>query len=133
MTSPSTVYENSRSRQRNQRGEVVTVDIFKQSYDILKEKARLKGTDTKHFINEALRTYVIDRDKVLQTMFPGLSIELFDKNRVIIKDLKKMEFINIQYDRRKDELYCEQDKSCCCSHLRFLWMHPEAVLKIPSS
>src|SRR5690606_39324369 len=51
--------------------EVITVEIFKETYDVMKANAEKKRWNTKDYINTVLME-AIERDKFLQSYAPSL-------------------------------------------------------------
>src|SRR5262249_33976854 len=68
--------------------EVVTVEIFKETYDIMKENAVKKRWNTKDYINTVLME-AIERDKFLHTYAPSLSKLGYEDNILFIRDAKQ--------------------------------------------
>jgi hypothetical protein len=102
--------------------DVIPVEIYKSTYDLLKKIAALRGMNAKAFVNFALEVYV-ERERVLKERFPGLSIEAGFGNRLVIKDIANREFVDVYL---KDyDAYCWKDKTNHCKHTKFLWLLPE--------
>jgi hypothetical protein len=112
-------------RNRKKEDDIVTVNINRGTYVLLKSKAEDRRYSVKDYVNELLDSYV-KKYEFVDTQWPGLSVEGFDpnnKNHIILKDSKKRKFFDVWL--YKDELKCEQDDSKCCIHTRYVWLIPE--------
>lgn len=67
--------------------EVITVEIFKETYDTMKAIATKKHWSTKNYINNVLLE-AIERDKFLYSYAPSLSKLGYEDNILFIRDAK---------------------------------------------
>jgi hypothetical protein len=104
--------------------EVITVEIFKQTYDVLKANASKKRWNTKDYINTVL-TEVLERDKFLQTYAPSLSRIGFEDNVLFIKDAKLGKTAEVYLKDRT--LYCSNCESKDCRHIHYALALPEVA------
>ncbi len=102
--------------------EIKTVEIYEETYKYYKKKAEENRYDIKEIINELLDD-LIKKEMFLSRIAPFLSVESTELDKMILKDSKKREFIDIFL---KDcVLYCDKDKKTDCIHTRFAWAIPE--------
>jgi len=112
-------------KNRKKEDDIVTVNINRGTYVVIKSQAEDRRYSVKDYVNELLDSYV-KKYEFVDKQWPGLSVEGFDennKNHIILKDSKKRKFFDVRLV--SDELRCEQDDSKCCIHTRFVWMMPE--------
>lgn len=113
--------------------EVITVEIFKETYEVMKSIAEKRRWNTKDYINTVLRES-IERDRFLQTYAPFLFKVGFEGNTLFIKDSKIGKTAEIFL--RDRALYCNVCESKDCVHIHYALVLPEVVklyLKKPSS
>jgi len=113
--------------------EVITVEIFKETYDVMKATAGKKRWNTKDYINTVL-TEAIERDKFLQTYAPFLSKIGFEDNILFVKDSKLGKTAEVYL--RDRTLYCNVCNSKDCLHIHYALALPETAklyLRKPSS
>jgi hypothetical protein len=67
--------------------EVITVEIFKETYEAMKVIANKKRWSTKDYINTAL-VEAIERDKFLQSYAPSLSKIVYEDDTLFIRNAK---------------------------------------------
>jgi hypothetical protein len=67
--------------------EVITVEIFKKTYDAMKHVATRKRWSAKDYINAVLME-AIERDKFLQSYAPSLSKVGYEDDILFIRDAK---------------------------------------------
>jgi hypothetical protein len=102
--------------------QVVTVELFAENYDKIKQKALQKRLNVKEYVNDILGTY-LEKEDFIHLIAPTLSIDSYEGNRVTIKDVKEKILIDVFY--KNGDLQCEKDNSNNCIHTRFIWMTPE--------
>src|SRR5579883_3451760 len=102
--------------------EVITVEIFRETYDIMRANAEKKHWNTKDYINTVLAE-VIEKDKFLQTYAPYLFKVGFNDNILFIKDSKVDKTAEIYLKDRV--LYC----NLCESRTAFTYIMPLPCLK----
>jgi hypothetical protein len=96
--------------------EVITVEIFKQTYDVMKSTAEKMHWNTKEYINSVLAD-AIDRDRFLQSYAPYLSRIGYQDNILFIRDAKESKTAEIYLKDRM--LYCGLCESKDCSHIHY--------------
>lgn len=106
--------------------DVVTVEVFKDTYDSLKKSAEERRSTTKEFTNSLLTNNLL-RLYYLGMIAPELSVDSCEDNRITLKDSKARRLIDV-YQKDK-EFYCELDKAMDCIHSRFVWSSPEISLE----
>jgi hypothetical protein len=106
--------------------EIVTVDIYKETYDVLKERAKLDRYEVKEYINKILSSEV-EKAKFLLKYMPSLSYagKLDDMSMLFIKDKKIGDQVDV-YVNDEGRLHCEYDGSDDCVHVQFALMLPQA-------
>lgn len=104
--------------------DVVPLEIYKSTYDILKKMATARGMNAKAFVNSALQAYV-EKEEFLKERFPGLSLEAAFGNRFVIKDLTNREFVDVYLT--DFDTQCEKDRTNHCTHTKFVWLLPEVA------
>lgn len=104
--------------------EVITVEIFKETYDVMKASAEKKRWNTKDYINTVLLE-AIERDKFLQSYAPSLSKIGYEGNILFIRDAKKNKTAEIYL--RDRALYCNLDDEKDCVHIHYALALPEAA------
>jgi hypothetical protein len=112
--------------------EVVTVEIFKETYEVMKSVAEKKRWNTKEYINSVLKE-AIDREKFLQAYAPFLLRVGYEGNVLFIKDSKVGKTAEIFL--REQVLYCNLCESKDCIHIHYSLALPEIsrlFLKRPS-
>jgi len=102
--------------------EVITVEIFKETYDVMKALATKKRWNTKDYINTILLE-AIERDKFLQAYAPFLSKIGFEDNILFVRDLKLSKIAEIYL--RDRALYCNICESKDCMHIHYALALPE--------
>ena len=112
--------------------EVVTVEIFRETYEVMKSVAEKKRWNTKEYINSVLKE-AIDREKFLQAYAPYLLRVGYEGNILFIKDSKMGKTAEIFL--REQVLYCNLCESKDCIHIHYSLALPEIArlfLKRPS-
>ncbi len=104
--------------------EVVTVEIFKDTYDVMKANAEKKRWNTKDYINTVLME-AIERDKFLQSYAPSLSKIGYEDNILFIRDAKKSKTAEVYL--RDHALYCNICDSKDCVHIHYALALPETA------
>jgi hypothetical protein len=104
--------------------EVVTVEIFKDTYDTMKSTAEKMRWNTKEYINSVL-SEALERDKFLQTYAPYLSKVAFQENILFIRDAKKNKTAEVFLKDRA--LYCGLCESKDCVHIHYAFVLPEVA------
>jgi hypothetical protein len=104
--------------------EVITVEIFKQTYDTMKANAAKKRWNTKDYINTVLME-ALEKDKFLQTFAPSLSKVGFEDNVLFIRDAKQGKTVEIYLKDRT--LYCNTCESKDCLHIHYALALPEVA------
>jgi hypothetical protein len=104
--------------------EVITVEIFKQTYDTMKTNAEKLKWNTKEYINSILAE-AIERDRFLQTYAPSLSKVGYQDNILFIRDAKAGKTADVFL---KDKvLYCGLCESKDCIHIHYAFALPEVA------
>lgn len=104
--------------------DVITVEIFKQTYDAMKVSASRLKWNTKEYINSVLAE-AIERDKFLQTYAPNLSKVGYQDNILFIRDAKAGKMAEVYL---KDKaLYCGLCESKGCIHIHYAFALPEVA------
>jgi hypothetical protein len=101
---------------------VVTVEIFVENYEKMKQRAIQKRLNIKEYVNDFLQVY-LEKEEFLSTVAPSLSVDSYQGNRITLKDVKKKILVDVFYVN--GELQCESDQSNNCIHTKFIWMIPE--------
>lgn len=104
--------------------EVITVEIFKETYDVMKANAEKKRWNTKDYINTVLME-AIERDRFLQSYAPSLSKIGYEDNILFIRDAKKSKTAEVYL--RDRALYCNLCESKDCVHIHYALALPEVV------
>ena len=104
--------------------EVVTVEIFKETYDTMKSTAEKMRWNTKEYINSVLAE-ALERDKFLQTYAPYLSRVGYQENILFIRDAKKNKTAEVFLKDRA--LYCGLCESKDCVHIHYAFVLPEVA------
>jgi hypothetical protein len=102
--------------------EVITVEIFKETYDTMKAIATKKHWSTKNYINNVLLE-AIERDKFLYSYAPSLSKLGYEDNILFIRDAKLGKTTEISLRNRS--LYCNVCNSKDCVHIHYAFALPE--------
>lgn len=113
--------------------EVITVEIFKETYDVMKATAAKRRWNTKDYINIVLME-AIERDRFLQAYAPFLSKIGFEDNILFVRDSKLGKTAEIYL--RDRTLYCNVCESKDCIHIHYALALPEITklfLRKPSS
>lgn len=101
---------------------VITVEIFKETYDTMKAIATKKHWSTKNYINNVLLE-AIERDKFLYSYAPSLSKLGYEDNILFIRDAKLGKTTEISL--RDRSLYCNVCNSKDCVHIHYAFALPE--------
>ena len=101
---------------------VVTVEIFVENYEKMKQRANQKRLNIKEYVNDFLQGY-LEKEEFLARVAPSLSVDSYQGNRITLKDIKKKILVDVFYV--SGELQCEADQSNNCIHTKFIWMIPE--------
>jgi hypothetical protein len=104
--------------------EVITVEIFKETYDAMKVIATGKRWSTKDYINSVL-VEAIERDKFLQSYAPSLSKVGYEGDILFVRDAKLRETAEIYL--RDRSLYCNVCESKDCVHIHYALALPEVA------
>ena len=104
--------------------EVITVEIFKETYDAMKFIATRRRWSAKDYINTVLME-AIERDKFLNSYAPTLSRVGYQDNILFIRDAKLGKTAEIFL--RDRSLYCNVCKSKDCVHIHYALALPEAA------
>jgi hypothetical protein len=104
--------------------EVITVEIFKQTYDAMKSAAGRMHWNTKDYINSVL-TEAIERDRFLQSYAPYLSKIGYQDNILFIRDAKAGKTAEIYL--KEKVLYCSLCESKDCNHIHYAFALPEVA------
>lgn len=104
--------------------EVVTVEIFKETYDMMKASAERMRWNTKEYINSVLAE-ALDRDKFLQAYAPFLSKVGYQDNILFIRDAKAGKTAEVYLKDRS--LYCGLCESKDCMHIHYAFALPEVA------
>jgi hypothetical protein len=102
--------------------EVITVEIFKETYDTMKAIATKKHWSTKYYINNVLLE-AIERDKFLYSYAPSLSKVGYEGNILFVRDAKLGKTAEISL--RDRSLYCNVCNSKDCVHIHYAFALPE--------
>lgn len=114
----------SRNLVRRGGKDVITVEIFKDTYQIMKSEAERKRWNTKEYINLVLKE-AIERDEFLQVFAPSLLKVGYEGNVLFIKDSKLGKTAEVYL---KDQtLYCNICNSRDCNHIHFALALPETA------
>jgi hypothetical protein len=104
--------------------EVITVEIFKETYDAMKVIATRKRWSTKDYINTLLME-AIERDKFLQSYAPSLSKVGYEEDILFVRDAKLGKTAEIYL--RDRSLYCNVCESKDCVHIHYALALPEVA------
>jgi hypothetical protein len=104
--------------------EVITVEIFKETYDAMKVIATRKRWSTKDYINTVLME-AIERDKFLQSYAPSLSKVGYEEDILFVRDAKLGKTAEIYL--RDRSLYCNVCESKDCVHIHYALALPEVA------
>ena len=85
---------------------VVTVEIFVENYQKMKERAVQKRLNIKEYVNDFLQVY-LEKEEFLSRVAPSLSVDSYEGNRITLKDVKKKILVDVFYVN--GELQCETD------------------------
>ena len=103
---------------------MITVEIFRDTYEIMKSVAERKRWNTKEYINLVLKE-AIDRDKFLQAYAPFLRKVGYEGNILFIKDSKSGKTAEVYL--REQTLYCNVCESRDCIHIHYALALPETA------
>ena len=112
--------------------EVITVEIYRDTYESMKNEAGKKRWNTKEYINSILRE-ALERDRFLQVFAPSLTKVGYEGNVLFVKDSKMGKTSEIYL--REQTLYCSVCDSKDCIHIHYAIALPETAklfLKRPS-
>ncbi|HET6590727.1 MAG TPA: hypothetical protein VFG45_11255 [Candidatus Nitrosocosmicus sp.] len=101
---------------------VVTVEIFVENYEKMKQRAIQKRLNIKEYVNDFLQLY-LEKEEFLSRVAPSLSVDSYEGNRITLKDINKKVLVDVFYSN--GELQCDVDQSNNCIHTKFIWMIPE--------
>lgn len=101
---------------------VVTVEIFLENYEKIKQRAVQKRLNIKEYVNDFIQLY-LEKEEFLTRVAPSLSVDSYEGNRITLKDVKKKILVDVYYIN--GDLQCEIDQSTNCIHTKFIWMIPE--------
>lgn len=104
--------------------EVISVEILKETYDVMKANAEKKHWNTKEYINAVLMD-LIERAKFLQSYAPSLSKVGYENNILFIRDAKLSKTAEVYL--RDRALYCNVCESKDCVHIHYALALPEVV------
>ena len=104
--------------------EVITVEIFRETYEIMKSVAEKKRWNTKEYINSVLKD-AIDRERFLQAYAPFLVKVGYEGNILFIRDSKLGKTSEIIL--REQVLYCNLCESKDCIHIHYTLALPEVA------
>jgi hypothetical protein len=104
--------------------EVITVEIFKETYDTMKVIATRKRWSAKDYINTVLME-AIERDKFLQSYAPSLSKVGYKDDILFIRDIKLGKTAEIYL--RDRSLYCNVCECKDCVHIHYALALPEVA------
>lgn len=103
--------------------EIITVDIYKENYDILKETADKERLPIVQYINNMLALN-IEKDRFLRQYAPGWEVQRpIEGDRIAFLNTKTRQFADVFV--RDGELRCALDKSTDCIHTHYAWALPE--------
>lgn len=101
---------------------VVTVEIFIENYEKMKQRAIQKRLNIKEYVNDFIQLY-LEKEEFLSWVAPSLSVDSYEGNRITLKDTNKKVLVDVFYSN--GELQCDVDQSNNCIHTKFIWMIPE--------
>ena len=101
---------------------MVTVEIFVENCEKMKQRAIHKRLNIKEYVNDFLQVY-LEKEEFPSRVAPSLSVDSYQGNRITLKDVKKKILVDV-FDVN-GELQCEADQSNNCIHTKFIWMIPE--------
>ena len=104
--------------------EIITVEIFKETYDAMKIIATRKRWSAKDYVNTVLME-AIERDKFLHSYAPPLSRVGYQDNILFIRDAKLGKTAEIFL--RDRSLYCNVCESKDCVHIHYALALPEVA------
>src|SRR5215212_8749233 len=104
--------------------EVITVEIFKETYDAMKVIATRKRWSAKDYINTVLME-AIERDKFLQSYAPSLSKVGYEDDILFIRDIKLGKTAEIYLCDHS--LYCNICECKDCVHIHYALALPEVA------
>ena len=104
--------------------EVITVEIFKETYDAMKVVAARKRWSAKDYINTVLME-AIERDKFLRSYAPSLSKVGYEDDILFIRDTRLGKTAEIYL--RDRSLYCNVCESNDCVHIHYALALPEVA------
>lgn len=105
--------------------EIVTVNIYKENYEILKKKAYSKRYTAEEYINSLL-SINIEKDAFLARYAPHLSLDsMQEPNLIMLMDTDKRGLVDVRVI--DGELHCDDHKTTDCVHTHFVWAMPEVA------
>jgi hypothetical protein len=104
--------------------EVITVEIFKETYDVMKVIATRKRWSAKDYINTVLME-AIERDRFLQSYAPSLTKIGYEDDILFIRDIKLGKTAEIYI--RDRSLYCNVCQCKDCVHIHYALALPEVA------
>jgi hypothetical protein len=104
--------------------EVITVEIFKDTYEAMKFIATRKHWSAKEYINTVLMQ-AIERDRFLQSYAPSLSKVGSEDDILFIRDIKLGKTAEIYL--RDRSLYCNVCDTKDCVHIHYALALPEVA------
>jgi hypothetical protein len=107
--------------------QIVTVDVFKETYDSLKKNAEYSRQTTKQFINFLLINALTKFD-YLNEVSPELSVDSYGDDRVTLKDSKARKLIDVNL--KEEGLVCDLDEKKDCEHTKFVLVSPEVTFQM---
>jgi hypothetical protein len=109
---------------RRGKKEIVTVDVYKENYVPLKEKASAKRYGVAEYVNHRLEM-ALKRDEFLSSLAPHLSVDSSEGDLIVIRDDGLRGFVELRL--REGALYCDHDRTTDCYHTRFAWASNEII------
>jgi hypothetical protein len=104
--------------------EVVTVEIFRETYEIMKMAAQKNKWNTKDYINSVLQN-AVERDKFLRAYMPFLGKVGYESDILFIRDTKIGRTAEVQLRDRM--LSCNICESNDCIHIHYALALPDAA------
>jgi len=109
----------------NKRGHV-TVEIKKDTYQILTNKAIKSNMSIRELVNSVLLRD-IENEKFLKRIAPALSLIHITDQDVLIRDENNKKSRVIQISIHNGSYWCDVDDSNNCKHIRFMLILPESI------
>lgn len=105
--------------------EVITVDIYQETYNLLKAEAKKQRYPVVKYINDMLAMNV-EKDQFLREYAPGWEVRRpMEEDRITFINAKTREFAEVFV--RDGELRCSLDESTDCIHTHYAWALPEVA------